>query len=77
MELFEQSSQIIIDTGEDEISKCKEQSFLSMLEYEKRERLFEKITRVSVPEEYLKEVKQGGDTNWEAFEKIVQPLLFL
>ena len=48
-----------------------------MLEYEKRERLFEKITRVSVPEEYLKEVKQGGDTNWEAFEKIVQPLLFL
>lgn len=77
MELFEQSSQIIIDTGEDEISKCKEQSFLSMLEYEKRERLFDKITRVSVPEEYLKEIKQGGDTNWEAFEKIVQPLLFL
>lgn len=75
MELLEASTQIYVHTGRDFISTKKESAFASMLQYERKEHLYEKMKPVAVPEQILSQLKEGEEIAWESYEPLMRPLL--
>lgn len=75
VELLDYSNQIIVPTLGDAITKKKEQSFIRMLQVEKKENVLEKIKKVAIPEQYRYEVQKGGEVSWEIAASMVRAIL--